>query len=94
MTTSYRFAGITLCKDQELTLILYDGHISHISLTLSDWAKNNNVALFVLPSHSSHLALPLDVVIFVNLLKYDVRLLITPLVSCGHCVDCPSTYGF
>ena len=27
-------------------------------------------------------------------LSFDLRLLITPLVSCGHCVVCPSTYGF
>ena len=27
-------------------------------------------------------------------LSFDLRLLITPLVSCGHCIVCPSTYGF
>jgi hypothetical protein len=27
-------------------------------------------------------------------LSYDIRILITPLVSCGHCVFCPSIYGF
>jgi hypothetical protein len=27
-------------------------------------------------------------------LSFDLRLLITPLVSCGHCVVCPSIYGF
>jgi hypothetical protein len=25
---------------------------------------------------------------------YDLRLLITSLVSCGHCIVCPSIYGF
>ena len=27
-------------------------------------------------------------------LSFDLRLLITSLVSCGHCIVCPSTYGF
>jgi hypothetical protein len=27
-------------------------------------------------------------------LSFDLRLLVTPLVSCGHCIVCPSTYGF
>lgn len=46
------------------TLILFDGHRSHTSLTLTDWAKRNNVILFVLPPHSSHLTQPLDVGVF------------------------------
>ena len=27
-------------------------------------------------------------------LSFNLRLLITPLVSCGHCIVCPSIYGF
>ena len=27
-------------------------------------------------------------------LSYDIRILITPLISYGHCVVCPSIYGF
>ena len=46
------------------TLILYDGHKSHISLLLVDWAKKNNVILFVLPPHTSHVTQPLDVGVF------------------------------
>ncbi|XP_060606285.1 uncharacterized protein LOC132758607 [Ruditapes philippinarum] len=46
------------------TLLLYDGHRSHISLTLAEWAKEHNIILFVLPPHSSHLTQPLDVGIF------------------------------
>ena len=42
-------------------LALYDGHRSHISLDLIDWAKNNNIVLFVLPPHCSHILQPLDV---------------------------------
>ena len=57
-------AGITNEKNQEPTLVLYDGHRSHISLTLADWAKKRNVIPFVLPPHSSHLTQPLDVGVF------------------------------
>ena len=46
------------------TLVLYDGHKSHISLTLTEWAKKRNVTLFVLPPHTSHLTQPLDIAVF------------------------------
>lgn len=46
-------------KDEPI-LILFDGHRSHISMTLIDWAKENNVVLFVLPAHTSHALQPLD----------------------------------
>ncbi|WAR29262.1 LOW QUALITY PROTEIN: hypothetical protein MAR_002830 [Mya arenaria] len=39
-------------------MILFDGHKSHINLTLSAWGEANNVVFFVLPQHTSH---PLDV---------------------------------
>jgi hypothetical protein len=42
-------------------LVLYDGHRSHISIGLIEWAKENNIVLFVLPPHCSHLLQPLDV---------------------------------
>jgi hypothetical protein len=29
-----------------------------------------------------------------NCLSFNLRLLITPLVSCGHCIVCSSIYGF
>ena len=51
-------------SQQEPILLLYDGHKSHISLFLTRWAKRNNVILFVLPPHTSHLLQPLDVGIF------------------------------
>lgn len=52
------------------TLILYDGHKSHLSLTLTDWAREHNVVLFVLPPHSSHITQPLDVGVFGPMKKY------------------------
>ena len=48
----------------EPTLVLFDGHRPHISLTLTKWAKAHNVILFVLPPHTSHLTQPLDVGVF------------------------------
>ncbi|XP_062575887.1 uncharacterized protein LOC134237756 [Saccostrea cucullata] len=59
-----RHAGITDDINQEPTLILFDGHKSHIRLTLTNWARQRNVILFLLPPHSSHITQPLDVAIF------------------------------
>lgn len=42
-------------------LLLYDGHKSHISGPLIEWAREQHIILFVLPAHSSHLTQPLDV---------------------------------
>ncbi|XP_048245928.1 uncharacterized protein LOC125377077 [Haliotis rufescens] len=42
-------------------LLLYDGHKSHISPSLIDWAKDHNIVLFVLPAHTSHILQPMDV---------------------------------
>ena len=42
-------------------ILLLDGHRSHVSLTLAEWAKKQNIILFVLPAHTSHLCQPLDV---------------------------------
>lgn len=59
-----RHTHISEGKEQPATLILYDGHKSHISLTLTEWAKKRNVILFVLPPHTSHITQPLDVGVF------------------------------
>ena len=58
------FVKLSDDKSSDHTLILYDGHKSHISLTLSDWARKHNVTLFVLPPHSSHVTQPLNVAVF------------------------------
>ena len=42
-------------------LLLYDGHHSHISLSLIKWAQENNIILFVLPPHTSHILQLMDV---------------------------------
>jgi hypothetical protein len=56
---------------EPILLLLYDGHKSHISLFLTEWAKNNNVILFILPPHTSHLLQPLDVGILGHLKLYN-----------------------
>jgi hypothetical protein len=45
-------------------LILYDGHKSHVSLGLVEWARDQHIILFVLPPHCSHLLQPMDVSCF------------------------------
>ena len=45
-------------------LLIYDGHASHISPSLIEWAKEHSLILFVLPAHTSHILQPLDVAIF------------------------------
>ncbi|XP_046576244.1 MFS-type transporter clz9-like [Haliotis rubra] len=45
-------------------LILYDGHRSHVSLSLITWAREHNIILFVLLAHTSHVLQPLDVCCF------------------------------
>ena len=51
-------------RERQTILVLYDGHKSHISLDLIDWARENNTILFVLPPHCSHILLPLDIACF------------------------------
>ena len=49
-----------LSADQPI-IVLYDGHKSHVSLGVIEWAKAHNIILFVFPAHTSHLLQPLDV---------------------------------
>jgi len=42
-------------------IVLYDGHQSHTNLGIIDWAKSQNIILFILPAHTSHVLQPLDV---------------------------------
>ena len=47
-------------EDQKL-LILYDGHKSHVCSPLIEWARDNNIILFVLPPHCSNILQPLEI---------------------------------
>ncbi|CAC5424039.1 unnamed protein product [Mytilus coruscus] len=56
-------------SEKQPILVIYDGHLSHVSLGVIDWAKANNIILLVLPAHTSHLLQPLDVGCFGPLSK-------------------------
>jgi len=55
------FVSFVPGRSDSKTLVLLDGHRSHVALVLAEWAKQNNIILFILPSHTSHLLQPLDV---------------------------------
>ena len=45
-------------------LLIQDGHASHITIELIEMARENNVSMLCLPSHTSHVLQPLDVEVF------------------------------
>ncbi|XP_041361965.1 tigger transposable element-derived protein 1-like [Gigantopelta aegis] len=48
-------------SSEQPILILYDGHKSHINISLIQWARETNIIIFVLPAHTSHVLQPMDV---------------------------------
>ncbi len=52
---------------QRPVILIVDGHGSHVNLELIDLARNNNIILFCLPPHTTHLLQPLDVSVFKSL---------------------------
>ncbi|KAJ8927801.1 hypothetical protein NQ314_019682 [Rhamnusium bicolor] len=59
------FKNVFLNKVTELpALLIYDGHLSHISIELVELAIQHDVTLFKLPPHTSHILQPLDVCVF------------------------------
>jgi len=49
---------------QQPVLLLLDGHSSHTSRSIIEWAKSHHIILQVLPAHTSHVLQPLDVSVF------------------------------
>lgn len=47
-------------SDQKILLLL-DGHKSHVSVGLVEWANSQGIILYILPAHTSHLLQPMDV---------------------------------
>jgi len=41
-------------RSEKKVLLILDGHRSHVSVGLVDWAKANNIVIFILPAHTSH----------------------------------------
>ena len=52
---------------QRPLILIYDGHLSHISLPLISKAIDQNIVILKLPSHTSHRLQPLDVAVFKGL---------------------------
>jgi len=48
-------------------LLLYDGHGSHISTDVIEYAHLHHIEIMCLPAHTSHLLQPLDVGVFKSL---------------------------
>ena len=58
---------------QRPVFLLVDGHSSHMTLDLIDLARENNIILFCLPPHTTHLLQPLDVSVFKSLKDHFYR---------------------
>lgn len=46
------------------TLLIFDGHGSHITMEMVELAKEHNIVLYRLPPHTTHKLQPLDVGFF------------------------------
>ena len=51
-------------------LLVLDGHGSHITIDVIEFARSNNVHLLCLPSHTSHILQPLDIGVFKSLKRF------------------------
>ncbi|KIJ53098.1 hypothetical protein M422DRAFT_155463, partial [Sphaerobolus stellatus SS14] len=58
------FNQATAAKSSKPRLLILDGHSSHISYEFVDFARQHNIELLCLPSHSTADLQPLDVAIF------------------------------
>lgn len=45
-------------------LLIYDGHVTHVSTKLIKLAPENEVTIMKLPPHTTHVLQPLDVAVF------------------------------
>lgn len=50
-------------------LLLLDGHKSHVSVDLVEWAKSKDIIIFILRAHTSHIIQTLDVACYGPLQK-------------------------
>lgn len=54
----------TLGDPSEPSLLIYDGHSTHVQPAVLEIAKEHNITIIKLPPHSSHLLQPLDLAVF------------------------------
>ena len=73
-------------------LLIQDGHSSHITVELIELAKENNIHILCLPSHTTHLLQPLDVGVFNSFKHHIGRTLNTLLRSSPGCVPSQRTF--
>ena len=57
----------------EKRLLVVDGHNSHFSMEFLQFCSHNQIELFCLPPHTTHILQPLDVGLFGPLQKYYGR---------------------
>nr|CAI5868906.1 unnamed protein product [Callosobruchus analis] len=50
--------------DRRPVLVIYDGHSTHVSLDLIEYAKDQGITILKLPAHTSDILQPLDVCVF------------------------------
>ena len=55
------FIKFILERDNEKVLLILDGHQSHVSVDLWEWARENGIIFFFLPPYTSDILQPLDV---------------------------------
>ena len=57
----------------EKRLLIVDGHNSHFSIDFLHFCETNQIELFCLPPHTTHILQPLDVGLFAPLQSYYGR---------------------
>lgn len=55
---------LTALGPERPTLIVFDGHSTHITIPLIEFAMANDITILKLPPHTSHLLQPLDLTVF------------------------------
>ncbi|XP_060564988.1 uncharacterized protein LOC132724184 [Ruditapes philippinarum] len=61
-------------RNDKKILVILDGHKSHVSVGLSEWAHKLGIVIFILPPHCSHILQPMDVGCFGPFQKiYDIK---------------------
>ena len=53
-----------LAHPREWRLLIWDGHESHMNFDVLNFCNSHRIKIFKLPSHSTHLLQPLDLVVF------------------------------
>ncbi|KAL0811981.1 hypothetical protein ABMA28_009379 [Loxostege sticticalis] len=48
------------CGDERPVLLVYDGHSTHVDLSVIEYAASQGITILKLPPHSSHILQPLD----------------------------------